>query len=96
MIVVGAGAAGVSAAISAARFGAEVLLLENRPRVGGTVTHSLIHTLGGLFDSEGDYLNAGMPVELVQRLERKGQQTYTPSMLNPMPLTTCEPFAVLR
>ena len=71
----GAGAAGVSAAISAARSGAEVLLLENRPRIGATVTHSLIHTLGGLFDSEGDYLNAGMPVELVQRLERKGQQT---------------------
>lgn len=72
VIVVGAGAAGISAAISAARSGADVLLLERRPHVGGTVTHSLIHTLGGLFDSEGEYLNEGLSVELVQRLERSG------------------------
>ncbi|MDO8970125.1 MAG: FAD-dependent oxidoreductase, partial [Saprospiraceae bacterium] len=75
VVVVGAGAAGVSAAISAARSGAEVLLLEKRTSVGGTVAHSLIHTLGGLYDSTGEYLNGGQSVELVERLEHGGGKT---------------------
>ncbi len=75
VVVVGAGAAGVSAAISAARSGAEVLLLEKRTSVGGTVAHSLIHTLGGLYDSTGEYLNGGQSLELVERLEHGGGKT---------------------
>jgi hypothetical protein len=75
VVVVGAGAAGISAAISAARSGAEVMLLEKHTSVGGTVAHSLIHTLGGLYDSTGEYLNGGQPVELVERLEQGGGKT---------------------
>jgi hypothetical protein len=68
VVVCGAGAAGLAAALAAARAGADVCLLEARPHLGGTVTHALIHTLGGLYDSAGEFLNGGLPRELVQAL----------------------------
>src|SRR5438876_1068692 len=43
VVVCGAGAAGLAAALAAARAGAEVCLMEARPRLGGTVSHALIH-----------------------------------------------------
>jgi hypothetical protein len=64
LAVCGAGAAGMAAALAAARAGAEVCLIEARPRPGGTVGHSLIHTLGGLYDSRGELLNDGLSGEL--------------------------------
>lgn len=66
--VCGAGAAGLAAAVAAARAGAAVTLIEARPALGGTVTHALIHTLGGLFDSEGEFLNGGLARELADAL----------------------------
>jgi len=68
VLVCGAGAAGLSAAIAAARAGASVWIVEARPDIGGTVVSALIHTIGGLFDSEGRLLNDGLPAELVDRL----------------------------
>ncbi len=58
----------MAAALSAARSGAQVCLIEARPRLGGTVAFSLIHTLGGLYDSAGVLLNAGLAEELVVAL----------------------------
>ena len=68
VVAVGAGAAGMAAAIAAARQGAEVLLVEKHRASGGTVAHGLIHTLGGLYDDEGGYLNPWLPQELAERL----------------------------
>src|SRR5262245_23745289 len=68
VVVCGAGAAGLAAALAAARAGAAVCLLEARPDLGGTVTHALIHTLGGLYDSGGEFLNGGLARELAQAL----------------------------
>jgi hypothetical protein len=68
VVVCGAGAAGLAAALAAARAGADVCLLEARPQLGGTVTHALIHTLGGLYDSGGELLNQGLARELDQAL----------------------------
>lgn len=68
VVVCGAGAAGLAAALAAGRAGANVLLLESRSGLGGTVTHALIHTLGGLYDSAGEFLNGGLPCELAQAL----------------------------
>ena len=53
---------------------ADVVLLEARPQIGGTVTHALIHTLAGLYDSDGQPLNAGLADELEQRLKQSDPQ----------------------
>ena len=72
VVVCGAGAAGMAAALSAARHGARTVLLEAGPRVGGTVAQALIHTLAGLYDSSGELLNDGLCRELVARLTQGG------------------------
>jgi hypothetical protein len=72
VVVCGAGAAGLAAALSAARSGAEVCLIEAGPSPGGTVTNVLIHTLGGFFDSAGELLNGGLPADLAQALTGAG------------------------
>ncbi|MCI0638718.1 MAG: FAD-dependent oxidoreductase [Gemmataceae bacterium] len=68
--VCGAGAAGMAAALAAARAGSEVCLIEAAAHVGGTVAHVLIHTIGGLFDSGGDFLNGGLAQELAELLAK--------------------------
>lgn len=68
VVVCGAGAAGMSAAIAAARQGVPTLLLEAERATGGTVANSLIHTLAGLYDGSGELLNDGLAAELEQRL----------------------------
>jgi len=75
VVVVGAGAAGLGCALSAAGSGLDVVLLERTAELGGTVQHALIHTLGGLFDDRGERHNAGLPIELGERLGRACQYT---------------------
>jgi hypothetical protein len=58
----------MAAAIAAARCGARVSLIEAQPQVGGTVAGALIHTLAGLYDARGEYLNGGLAQELAERL----------------------------
>ncbi|PCK01487.1 MAG: hypothetical protein COA42_23035 [Alteromonadaceae bacterium] len=70
LVIVGAGAAGMACALTAASQGVPVLLLEKSAEPGGTVTQALIHTLGGLFDDEGGFVNRGLPVELTERLSQ--------------------------
>jgi hypothetical protein len=69
VVVCGAGAAGLAAAVAAARRNAEVLLIESAQNLGGTVANALIHTIGGLFDSAGELVNDGLPRELTERLQ---------------------------
>src|SRR5262245_55567216 len=66
--VCGAGAAGVAAALAAARAGAPVCLIDAANQPGGTVANCLIHTLGGLFNGAGEVLNGGLAAELVAAL----------------------------
>ena len=73
--VFGAGAAGLACAIAAARRGASVHLVEKTSSLGGTVVHSLIHTIGGLYDEAGGYVNEGLPVESAELLLRASTQT---------------------
>lgn len=75
VLVVGAGAAGMSAAIAASRAGAEVKLVERMPGPGGTVANALIHTLGGIYDAKKQLLNGGLPAELADRLFRASPLT---------------------
>jgi hypothetical protein len=61
----------MAAALSAARCGAQVTLIETTDRLGGTVAGALIHTVAGLYDSTGKLLHAGLPGELIERLTRE-------------------------
>jgi len=68
VVVCGAGAAGLAAAISAARHGARVVLVEQCSELGGTVSGALIHTLAGFYDATGQIMNDGLARELTERL----------------------------
>jgi hypothetical protein len=65
----------MAAALAAARAGAGAVLVEESPRVGGTVADCLIHTIGGLFDDAGELLNGGLPAELTDALHRADPAT---------------------
>lgn len=71
VVVVGGGFAGVSAALSAARSGADTVLFEKQSEPGGNVTQAFVHTICGLFEIDTDdpeYVHEGFPVELSRRL----------------------------
>jgi hypothetical protein len=70
--VVGAGAAGIAAAVSAARAGAKTLLLDARPAPGGTGGFSGLTTLCGLYDDAGNFLNDGFAREFAEALTERG------------------------
>lgn len=70
LVISGAGAAGISAALSAAKMGCPVLLIEKSQDAGGTVAKSLVHTLGGIFNSSGEFINDGITAGLTERLLR--------------------------
>jgi 2-polyprenyl-6-methoxyphenol hydroxylase-like FAD-dependent oxidoreductase len=53
--VVGAGIAGLSAAIESARIGRDVVLVDSLPVIGGQMVHSLIGLFCGVFGNAPDY-----------------------------------------
>jgi hypothetical protein len=61
--VIGCGVSGLAAAVKAARVGARVLLLDERPAAGGTGGFSGLTTLCGLYDDSGKFLNDGFARE---------------------------------
>ena len=69
--VVGAGAAGIAAALSAARAGAKTLLIDKNSAVGGTGGFSGLTTICGLFDDSGEFLNDGFAREFVEALQEE-------------------------
>ncbi len=66
--VVGAGAAGIAAAVTSARTGRDILLVDPRPAAGGTGGHSGLTTLCGLYDDAGGFLNEGFAREFADAL----------------------------
>jgi 2-polyprenyl-6-methoxyphenol hydroxylase-like FAD-dependent oxidoreductase len=68
VLVVGAGAAGISAAVAAARRGADVWLLEGSGRLGGLATFGLINLLLTLDDGAGTQVVGGLCQETIDRL----------------------------
>jgi hypothetical protein len=76
--VVGAGAAGIAAAVCAARAGAKVLLLDTRPAPGGTGGFSGLTTLCGLYDDVGKFLNEGFAREFAEALTERGASLRAP------------------
>lgn len=66
IIVVGGGIAGVSAAVSAARQGKSVLLIEKQVNLGGLATNGLISWYEPLCDGKGKQMIFGIAEELIQ------------------------------
>jgi hypothetical protein len=78
VLVVGGGAAGMSAAIAAARQGADTVLVERYGYMGGLASGGLIVLLLTLDDGDGNQVIAGQCQELVERLEARGACYYPP------------------
>lgn len=75
VVVVGGGAAGLSAAISAARSGAKVLLIERHAHLGGVMTVASLGGICGLYsliDNEPAQMVFGIAEEVRDRLEKRG------------------------
>ncbi len=76
--VIGGGSAGVAAAVSAARAGARVVLVERQGLLGGQASFALVHTICGLYllrendDSPLVPANPGFPIEFARRLLAAG------------------------
>ncbi len=78
VLVVGGGAAGLSAAIAARRQGADVVLVERYGYLGGLASGGLISLLLTLDDGAGRQVVGGLCQELVERLEARGACSYPP------------------
>jgi hypothetical protein len=81
--VVGSGAAGIAAAISAARAGCSTLLLDHKPGAGGTGGFSGLTTLCGLYDDEGHMLNNGFTQEFIDALRETDPLRMGPAWVLP-------------
>jgi 2-polyprenyl-6-methoxyphenol hydroxylase-like FAD-dependent oxidoreductase len=76
VLVIGAGSAGIAAALAAARRGAAVWLIERSGDVGGLATVGLINLLLTLDDGAGHQVVAGICQEFVDRLQARGQAVF--------------------
>ena len=65
VIVIGGGIVGVAAAVSAARSGADTLLIEKSVNLGGLATNGLISWYEPLCDGEGTQVIKGIAEELI-------------------------------
>ena len=72
VLVVGGGPAGLCAAISAARNGAKVILMERYGYLGGMATGGYVLLLDCLCDGKGNLVIKGLVEEMIQRLRKVG------------------------
>ena len=68
VLVVGAGPAGIGAAIAAARGGARTLLVERYGFIGGNLTIAMVNPMFTFHDRQGRQVVRGIAGELVERL----------------------------
>lgn len=79
VLVVGGGSAGLAAAVSAARNGAETLLVERFSYTGGLATGGLIVLLLTMDDGAGKQTIGGLCQEIVDRIEAQHAAYYPPA-----------------
>ena len=80
VLVVGGGPAGTAAALSAARQGADVVLLERYNHLGGLSTGGLVIWIDQMSDWTGRHVIQGVAAELLDRLP-KGALTGPPAAI---------------
>lgn len=84
VVVCGGGCAGLGAAITAAREGMDVLLLERAPFAGGIVSTVGLHYFDGVADARSDaIILRGLPIEFLRRLGVCGSDPQTLSDVDP-------------
>lgn len=73
VLVAGGGSAGLAAAVSAARAGAEVILVERHGVLGGAGAAALVHTFCGLYQVRREpgavLANGGFAAEMAERMQ---------------------------
>ena len=72
VVVCGAGAAGVAAAIAAARQGMKTALIEKQCLIGGLATSGLIYVYLPLCDGYGNQVLYGLPEEMIRQCTEYG------------------------
>lgn len=73
VLVVGAGTAGFTAAVCAARHGSKVILAEKNGCIGGTATTGLVGPFMSAMDPKGEkQIIFGFMEEFIRRMEKKG------------------------
>ena len=77
VVVVGGGPAGVSAAVSAARNGASVTLVERYPYLGGLASGGVVLVLDDMHN-DTEISVRGQAMEIVERMHSKGLCVYPP------------------
>ncbi len=92
VLVVGAGPAGIIAALAAAEGGQKVALVESRSFVGGNLTLGL--PVLGFLSQKGQPIIAGLPQKFIDRLRAKGAASEHQSCPLHVSLTLVDPEAV--
>jgi hypothetical protein len=77
VVVLGGGPAGISAAVSAARMGADVTLIEQYGYLGGQATGGLVIVLCGLTDGKRQIIK-GLCQEVIKELQAMDAASYLP------------------
>jgi len=81
--VIGSGAAGIAAAITAARSGWRTVLLDKNSAPGGTGGFSGLTILCGLYDDAGNYLNLGFAREFAEAVAETAPRKMGPVWVLP-------------
>lgn len=79
VLVVGGGAAGIAAAVAAARQGARAMLVERYGSLGGLASNGLIILLLTMDDGRGKQVVAGLCQEMVDRLAVRAAALFPPA-----------------
>ncbi|SLN43252.1 FAD-dependent oxidoreductase [Oceanibacterium hippocampi] len=77
VLVVGGGAAGLGAAVSAARNGASVTMLERYPHLGGMASGGMVLVLDDMTNG-AEITVTGIMSEVIERIDRIGLAVYPP------------------
>ena len=77
VVVVGGGAAGISAAVSAARNGASVTLVERYPYLGGLASGGMVLVLDDMHNGI-EISVRGLAMEIIDRMHSRGLCVYPP------------------
>jgi hypothetical protein len=76
VVVVGGGPGGIGAALSAARSGADTVLIERYEHLGGMGTGGLVTIIPSMTDVNGKQVIAGITQEWIERLDAKEAADY--------------------